>query len=54
MTKRTCIICGQRPAELPDRERMGRPIKEPLQKPSASDREIMCGRGRLGRMGWGR
>jgi hypothetical protein len=28
--------------------------KEPLQKPSASDRDIMFGRGRLARMGWGR
>lgn len=25
--KKLCIICGIRIAELPDRERMGRPIK---------------------------
>jgi hypothetical protein len=24
---RLCILCGQRPAEVPDRERMGKPIK---------------------------
>jgi hypothetical protein len=22
-----CVICSKRPAEVPDRERMGRPIK---------------------------
>lgn len=22
-----CVICNKRPAEVPDRERMGRPIK---------------------------
>lgn len=27
MTKRLCVVCGKRPPEVPDRERMGRPIK---------------------------
>jgi hypothetical protein len=26
-TVRLCTICHERPAEVPDRERMGRPIK---------------------------
>ena len=26
-SERACILCRRRPAELPDRERMGRPIK---------------------------
>ena len=26
-TKRKCVVCDARPAELPDRNRMGRPIK---------------------------
>lgn len=25
--KKLCIVCGARPPEVPDRERMGRPIK---------------------------
>lgn len=24
---RMCVLCGERPAEVPDRNRMGRPIK---------------------------
>ena len=26
MSKKMCEICGKNPAEVPDRERMGRPI----------------------------
>ena len=26
MTRKKCVICGERPATVPDRERMGRPI----------------------------
>lgn len=25
--KRVCIVCGENPSEVPDRNRMGRPIK---------------------------
>lgn len=25
-TKKMCVICGENPATVPDRERMGRPI----------------------------
>lgn len=25
--KKTCIVCRERPAEVPDRERMGKPVK---------------------------
>ena len=28
MAKRMCIICRERPAELPDRNAMGRPIEK--------------------------
>lgn len=27
MTIKLCVLCGVRPREVPDRERMGRPIK---------------------------
>ena len=27
MSKRLCKLCGQRPAEVPDRDNLGRPIK---------------------------
>jgi len=26
MAKKMCVICGENPATVPDRERMGRPI----------------------------
>lgn len=30
--KRLCVVCGRRPAEVPDRERVGRPIKRVCQE----------------------
>lgn len=32
MTKKLCVVCHKNPREVPDRERMGRPIKRVCRK----------------------